>query len=97
MLAKFGDERKPPVGWRPFFDACMAHDGKDEAKKYASRITDYEERVECLIAASSLVEAAEAATKAKDGATLERVKALARTPAVRDAVERGLAALGGGK
>ena len=84
------------MGWRPFFDAALAADsaaGKDEAKKFAAKIGDYAERVECLIASGSLVEAADAAAKARDAEALEKVRALARTPAVRDAVERGLAAL----
>ena len=66
-----------------------------EARKYASRITEYADKIEALIASNSLVEAAETATKAKDMDKLEQIAKLAKTPAARDAVEKGMTLLGG--
>lgn len=93
-LQRFADERKPPVGFRPFVDACMGAAAGAEARKYASRIPEFEERFKAFVDAGAIVDAAEAAAKAKDIARLQSLEALARTPAAREAVERGLEALG---
>lgn len=95
-LQRFADERKPPVGvgFRPFVDACMGAGAAAEARKYAGKIPEFEDRFKAFVDAGAIVDAAEAATKARDGARLQSLEALARTPAAREAVERGLDALG---
>ena len=93
-LAKFAEERKPPGGFKPFYDACMAAGDKLEAKKYAGRIAEYGDKVDALIAVGSLVEAAEVTTKAKDVPRLEALLKIAKLPAAREAVQRGLEQLG---
>ena len=86
----------PPVGFRPFALAAAAAGAAIEARKYASRVAEYDERVELLLSLGAWTEAAETAAKAKDVDRLRAIATGAPTPAGREAAERGLAALGAG-
>jgi hypothetical protein len=96
-LQKLADERRggPVVGFTPLVDACLEHDAVVEARKYAGRIPEFTERFKALVACGAIVEAAEAATKARDAERLQSLLPLARSlPAARAAIEEGLSLMG---
>lgn len=49
MLHNFANEKKPPIGYRPFAEVCLDHGEQHEALKYILRIRDQEERLEMLL------------------------------------------------
>ena len=94
-LTAFSNERsKPPVGLAPFVDACAGQGAALEAKKYALRLPDYEERVERLVSLGAFTEAAEAAVKAKDVPRLQSIMEGAPTAAAKDICEKALVGMG---
>ena len=93
-LTAFSNEKRPPVGFRPFADACVAEGATIEAKKYALRLPDYDERVELLLSLGAYTEAAEAATKQKDVPRLQSILENSPTAAAKDISEKALVALG---
>ncbi|KAK6157102.1 hypothetical protein DH2020_011350 [Rehmannia glutinosa] len=64
-LEKFSKEKRPPIGYRPFVEACVDAGEKHEALKYIPKLADPRERAE---------EAADAASQTKDGELLGRLK-----------------------
>ncbi|KAF3658950.1 Protein VACUOLELESS1 [Capsicum annuum] len=50
-LEKFSKEKRPPIGYRPFVEACVDADAKGEALKYIPKLTDPRERAEVQIPA----------------------------------------------
>lgn len=96
-LTALSNERKPPVvGFAPFAAAAAAAGAAVEARKFAARVAEYEERVELLLQLGAYTDAAEAAGKAKDVDRLRMILQAAPTSAGREAAERALAALGAG-
>uniref|UniRef100_A0A0D6R9L4 Protein VACUOLELESS1 n=1 Tax=Araucaria cunninghamii TaxID=56994 RepID=A0A0D6R9L4_ARACU len=73
-LEKFSKEKKPPTGYKPFVEACIEAGNKDEALKYILKLTDPQERAEAYARIGMAKEAAEAASQAKDGELLGRLK-----------------------
>lgn len=73
-LEKFSKEKRPPIGYRPFVEACIDADEKAEAVKYIPKIIDPRERAESYARIGMAKEAADAATQAKDGELLGRLK-----------------------
>ncbi|KAK9999284.1 hypothetical protein SO802_018887 [Lithocarpus litseifolius] len=45
-LEKFSKEKRPPIGYRPFVEACIEADEKGEALKYIPKLADPRERAE---------------------------------------------------
>lgn len=80
---------------RPFVDACLAAGRKLDARRYAGKIDDYDEKVELLVSLGAFSDAAELALKAKDVRRLEAMAAAGAemTPAAQEIVERALATL----
>ncbi|KAF2302221.1 hypothetical protein GH714_033770 [Hevea brasiliensis] len=66
-LEKFSKEKRPPIGYRPFVEACIDADEKGEALKYIPRLADPRERAEDYTRIGMAKEAADAASQAKDG------------------------------
>ena len=93
-LTVFSNEKRPPVGFRPFADACVAEGATVEAKKFALRLPDYEERVEYLLSLAAFTEAAEAAAKQKDAARLQHIMENSPTAAAKDICEKALVTMG---
>lgn len=95
-LWTFANERKSPIGYRPFVDACVAAGKKLEARRYAAKVDDYAEKVELLVSLGAFSDAAELALKQKD---LDRLQDMAEkhaaelTPAAQDIIERAIATL----
>ncbi|XP_019464204.1 PREDICTED: protein VACUOLELESS1 [Lupinus angustifolius] len=73
-LEKFSKEKKPPIGYRPFVEACIEADEKAEAIKYIPKIADPRERAESYARIGMAKEAADAASQTKDGELLGRLK-----------------------
>ncbi|XP_031257180.1 protein VACUOLELESS1 [Pistacia vera] len=73
-LEKFSKEKRPPIGYRPFVEACIDADEKGEALKYIPRLADPRERAEAYARIGMAKEAADAASQAKDGELLGRLK-----------------------
>ncbi|GFQ05879.1 protein vacuoleless1 [Phtheirospermum japonicum] len=73
-LEKFSKEKRPPIGYRPFVEACVDADEKDEALKYIPKLADPRERAEAYAKIGMAKEAADAASQAKDGELLGRLK-----------------------
>ncbi|XP_044503267.1 protein VACUOLELESS1 isoform X1 [Mangifera indica] len=73
-LEKFSKEKRPPIGYRPFVEACIDADEKSEALKYIPKLVDPRERAEAYARIGMAKEAADAASQAKDGELLGRLK-----------------------
>ncbi|XP_059431265.1 protein VACUOLELESS1 [Corylus avellana] len=73
-LEKFSKEKRPPIGYRPFVEACIEADEKGEALKYIPKVADPRERAESYARIGMAKEAADAASQAKDGELLGRLK-----------------------
>ena len=94
-LWAFANERKSPIGYRPFVDACLAAGKKLEARRYAAKIDDYDEKVEMLVQLGAFSDAAELALKQKDLRRLQSMAELSAelTPAAQDIIEKAIASL----
>ena len=95
-LWAMANERKSPVGYRPFAEACILGGSNMEAKRYVMlKMTEYGERLEvlALLGPTGLPESIELARAQKDLAKLEELAELAVTPQTRDAVEKAIAAV----
>ncbi|KAJ6953935.1 protein VACUOLELESS1-like [Populus alba x Populus x berolinensis] len=73
-LEKFSKEKRPPNGFRPFVEACIDAAEKGEALKYIPKLADPGERAEAYARIGMAKEAADAASQAKDGELLGRLK-----------------------
>ena len=73
-LASLASERKQPIGFRPFAEACHRHGNLTEAERYCAKITQVEDRYECLARMQMWQAAADVAFKMKDGEKLESIK-----------------------
>ncbi|KAL7087130.1 hypothetical protein ACP275_13G047200 [Erythranthe tilingii] len=73
-LEKFSKEKRPPIGYRPFVEACVDAGEKDEALKYIPKLADPREKAEAYARIGMAKEAADAASQAKDGELLGRLK-----------------------
>ncbi|KAG6541575.1 hypothetical protein Mapa_017028 [Marchantia paleacea] len=73
-LEKFSKEKKPPVGYKPFVEACIEEDEKDEALKYIVKLSDPQERAEAYEKLGMSAEAATAAAQTKESEILGRLK-----------------------
>lgn len=73
-LETFSKEKRPPIGYKPFVEACIEADEKAEALKYIPKLADPRERAEAYARIGMAKEAADAASQAKDGELLGRLK-----------------------
>nr|GLL22788.1 protein VACUOLELESS1 [Ipomoea trifida] len=73
-LEKFSKEKRPPIGYKPFVEACVEANEKEEALKYIPKLADPRERAEAYAGIGMAKEAADAASQAKDGELLGRLK-----------------------
>ncbi|CAM6111380.1 unnamed protein product [Calypogeia fissa] len=73
-LEKFSKEKKPPNGFKPFVEACIQEDEKDEALKYIVKLPDPQDRADAYQRLGMSNEAAEAAAQTKDSEILGRLK-----------------------
>ncbi|XP_057532014.1 protein VACUOLELESS1 [Amaranthus tricolor] len=73
-LEKFSKEKKPPIGYKPFVEACIDAEEKGEALKYIPKLTDLGERAEAYARIGMAKEAADAASQAKDSELLGRLR-----------------------
>jgi hypothetical protein len=86
-------ERAHPLGFEPLVELLATAGAREEAKKYALKVTDAGQRVGLLIELGALAEAAEAAAKSKDVDALEKLANMSLPPAAEEAVSRALAQL----
>lgn len=73
-LEKFSKEKRPPIGYKPFVEACIDAGEKGEALKYIPKLADPRERAEAYARIGMAKEAADAASQAKDSELLGRLK-----------------------
>ncbi|KAF3793124.1 VCL1 protein [Nymphaea thermarum] len=73
-LEKFSKEKRPPIGYKPFVEACIDAEEKNEALKYIPKLADPREKAEAYARIGMAKEAAEAASQTKDGELLGRLK-----------------------
>ncbi|KAL8172309.1 hypothetical protein V2J09_024113 [Rumex salicifolius] len=73
-LEKFSKEKRPPIGYKTFVEACIDADEKNEALKYIPKLTDLKERAEAYARIGMAKEAAETASQAKDSELLGRLR-----------------------
>ncbi|XP_073138989.1 protein VACUOLELESS1 isoform X2 [Henckelia pumila] len=73
-LEKFSKEKRPPIGYRPFVEACTDAGEKAEALKYIPKLADPREKAEAYARIGMAKEAADAASQTKDSELLGRLK-----------------------
>eukprot|EP00501_MAST-03F_sp_TOSAG23-6_P000595 GSMAST32.ASY1.ANO1.616.1 assembled CDS len=75
MLQSFSNEKRPPIGFRPFADACLKKGNTREAAKYIHRVKDVTSRLELFSESGYWSEAADICVKLKDeGAFIDLIK-----------------------
>ncbi|KAI3919712.1 hypothetical protein MKX01_000153 [Papaver californicum] len=89
-LEKFSKEKRPPIGYRLFFEACIDADEKSEALKYIPKLIDLTERAESYARIGMEKEAADAATQSKDSELLGRLKPTFAQNAVASSISETL-------
>ena len=98
-LWAMANEKKSPVGYRPFAEACILGGSNVEAKKYVmqkmSGSSEYNDRMEILsqLKGTGLIEMIELAKGAKDLERLEDLQQQCNTPASKEALEKAISAL----
>lgn len=66
-LEKLSRSKKAsPIGYEAFADACVKYGNRNEAIKYARKISDHESKIRSMVKIGSLEEAAEAAFDRND-------------------------------
>eukprot|EP00753_Platysulcus_tardus_P012709 PLAT3524.5.p1 GENE.PLAT3524.5~~PLAT3524.5.p1 ORF type:complete len:422 (+),score=114.59 PLAT3524.5:129-1268(+) len=93
-LEAFSRDRKSPVGYKPFADACIRGDMPGEAAKYVTRISDATVRCRYLGRIGYWSEAADVAAKQRDPELLSYVRNNCRNSAVERKVDEIAARLG---
>jgi hypothetical protein len=73
-LAQLASEKKSPIGYAPFAEACIEANAVEEAKKYIARMSEVEERIEMFVRVKAFKEAAGVAREAKNGEQLMRIR-----------------------
>ncbi|KAL9245057.1 hypothetical protein vseg_018753 [Gypsophila vaccaria] len=73
-LEKFSKEKRPPIGYKPFVEACIDANEKNEALKYIPKLTEPGERAEAYARIGMAKEAADAASQSKDSELLGRLR-----------------------
>lgn len=71
-LDKFSKTRKSPIGYEPFFDACLEFNNRIEAEKYVPRVLP-ENKVACFVKLGKFEDAAETAFSQKSEEDLDLV------------------------
>ncbi|KAK3890447.1 hypothetical protein Pcinc_005604 [Petrolisthes cinctipes] len=73
-LVNFSKNKKSPIGFEPFVDACLKNGNKSEAQKYAHKVRD-ENKVTYFVKCGLLDEAVKAAQEQRSAAGLTEVLA----------------------
>jgi hypothetical protein len=75
-------ERKQPIGFKPFAEACLREGNPLEAERYITRIPQFEERFDMFLANSNWQQAAEVASKMKDLDRMQQLRMVCTDAAV---------------
>ena len=91
-LHEFSQEKKPPIGFRPFAEACLRQKQLQEAERYITKISKDEERYKIYASVapawpSMWQKAIEIAAKMKDQKKLVEIHQQTRDPSVKARVE----------
>jgi hypothetical protein len=73
-LAQLAKEKKSPIGYTPFAEACIAANAAEEAKKYIARCAEVDERIDLYLRIKAFKDAATVAREAKNAEQLQRVR-----------------------
>jgi hypothetical protein len=89
-LHEFSQERKPPIGFRPFAEACLRQKQMQEAERYISKISKDEEKYRIYRKVGMWQKAVDIAFKMKDSNKLIEIHGQAKDAAVKSRVEQML-------
>ena len=91
-LRAFAAEKKSPVGYRPFVNACVAHgQPASETAKYVERLPNADEKFVLLVQLELWRAAADAAFKLKDAAKLQQVQRACDNPQLANQIDEYIA------
>ena len=94
QLALLANEKRSPVGYKPFAAACLAHhQPASEVEKYIDKMALAEERFDMYVDIGSWRKAFEAAKALKDPARLTEVLGACRDMALERQIQETLAKL----
>ena len=96
VLEDFGD-KKSPIGYAPFVEACMVNHNTHEAEHFALKISDTEERLHCALKWQLYAVAIQCATKLKDTDTLMRIIGESRMDDIKRQAREAITLIEGGK
>lgn len=96
VLEDFGD-KKSPIGYSPFVEACMVNHNLREAQHFVEKISDKEERMRCAMKWQLHETAIKCATKLKDIDTLMRICGESRVDTVKNHAKEAIALIEGSK
>jgi len=84
-LERFAKE-KSPIGYKPFFEECLARDNVGHAVRYIPRIADITERVEAYCRVGKFQEAIEEAFRDKNADLLDTIGHQTASPLYRNLI-----------
>ena len=94
MLTVLG-EKKSPIGYSPFVEACMLNHNSREAAGYLEKISDARERLECAMKWRLFEGAIQAATKLRDVGTLMKVIDDSASESIKSQAKQAIALIEG--
>jgi hypothetical protein len=86
-LHEFSQEKKPPIGFRPFAEACLRQKQMQEAERYISKISKDEEKYKIYCKVGMWQKAVDIAFKLKDHNKLVEIHTQTKDASVKSRVE----------
>lgn len=96
ILALFG-EKKSPIGYAPFVEACAVNHNQREAALYLPKISDTRERLNCAMKWHLYESAYESAVKLRDVDTLMEILNSTRSDSLKMEVKKAIGIIEGNK
>lgn len=87
----FANEKKSPIGYMPFANACIKQGAYDQAAIYIQKLTDVKEKTALLIQIRRWREAAELALKSGDLDSINTIYRLCNDPELKSSIEKQMA------
>lgn len=90
-LLAFANEKKSPIGYLPFANACIKQGAYDQAAIYIAKLTDQKEKTALLIQIRRWREAAEIALKCGEIDLINTIYRLCNDPELKKSIEKQMA------
>ena len=90
VLQLFANEKKSPVGYVPFVEACISHHREDQAKFFLQKISDVKERLRYSLLCKTFEVALLDAVKLKDTKALAMICEQCEDEEIRNTAEKSL-------